>query len=269
MAIYLYQIAYSKETLNDIEKGFLCLNNLSNERPDWYEYWPIRKFLRDEKLDDNSLYGFFSTKFGSKTGLTHEQVASFVQDNSTKADVFLFSPQPDMGAFFLNVYEQAELFDPGLIDVYSSFLSHVGFPVPVGNLVMDSRNVVFSNYFVAPPSFWREWLSLNEMLFDICEGDDSPLKSALCVPTTYPGSAQRKVFLQERTASLLLATHSNWRSVAYNPFGMSWSTSRFRNFTTEAVISDALKMAFRDHHFPQYLDAFAEIRKRFVEGVGS
>jgi len=269
MAIYLYQIAYSEETLNDIEEGFLCLNNLSNERPDWYEYWPIRKFLLEQKLDETSLYGFFSTKFGYKTGLGYQQVESFIQENATKADVFLFSPQPDMGAFFLNVYEQAELFDPGLMDVYNSFLSHIGFSVPLGTLVMDSRNVVFSNYFVAPPSFWYEWLTLNEMLFDICEGDDSSLKRALCVPTTYPGSAQRKVFLQERTASLLLATRSKWRSIAYNPFGMVWSTLRFRNYPTEAVISDALKMAFRDQHFPQYLDAFAEIRKRFVAGAGS
>jgi hypothetical protein len=266
MKISLHQIAYSSATKAAVEPGYCVLDNLANERPDWYEYWPIRRFLLAESLDDSAMYGFFSPKFGSKTGLSHGDVATFVQRHAAEADVVLFSPQPDMGAFFLNVFEQGETFDPGLIDAYEAFLAHIGRPVPLRALVMDSRQTVFSNYFVARPAFWREWLALNEALFAVCESpDDSPLKSALTAPTTYPGpggAAQRKVFLMERAASLLLATQA-WRSVAHNPFGMGWSTSRFREHPTEAYISDALKIAWRDQRYPQYLQAFATIRERF------
>ena len=127
---------------------------------------------------------------------------------------------------------------------------------------MDSRQVVFSNYFVARPPFWREWFSFNEALFAVCERADHPLSAALRQPTAYPGSAQRKVFLQERTASLLLATQPQWRSLAHNPFGMGWSVSRFREHPAEAAMSDALKMAFRDRDYPEYMTAFAAIRDR-------
>jgi hypothetical protein len=196
-------------------------------------------------------------------------VAAFVHTHSSKADVILFSPQPDMGAFFLNTFEQGELFDPGLINAYDAFLMQIGRSLPFRYIVMDSRQIVFANYFVARPAFWLEWLALNEAMFAVCEGPDTPLRRTLCKPTTYPGAAQRKVFLQERAASFLLATQPRWRSVAYNPFGMGWSTSRFRDYPTDAVISDALKMAYRDNTYAQYLDAYCVVRERFRANVSS
>ena len=261
--IHLHQIAYSPATRDALQPGFTLLDNVANPRPDWYEYWPIRRFLLEQALDDEAFYGFFSPKFCAKTGLTHEAVQRFVMQHEAAADVLLFSPQPDMGAFFLNVFEQGETFDPGLIDAYSAFLDSVGRPAPLRQLVMDSRQIVFSNYFVARIGFWREWLGLNEALFAVCEGPDSALKTALTHTTTYADGAQRKVFLQERAASLLLTTQPGWRTVAYNPFGMAWSMSRFREHPTEAYISDALKRAWRDERYPQYLQAFVEVRERF------
>jgi hypothetical protein len=278
--VHLYQIAYSDATRAALEPGYGLLDNLDNQRPDWYEYWPIRRHLlaafAQGTLDDKAFYGFFSPKFGSKTSLTHEQVKAFVQQAAQHpaqpADVVLFSPQPDMGAFFLNVFEQGEAFDPGLIAAYEGFLQHIGRPVPLAGLVMDSRQVVFSNYFVARPAFWREWLMLNEAMFAICEGADGALKAALCHATSYTGpngTAQRKVFLMERAASLLLATQPCWRSTAHNPFGMGWSMSRFREHPTDAFISDALKMAYRDQRYPQYLQAFVAVRERFRQGAAN
>ncbi|WP_088281752.1 hypothetical protein [Ideonella sp. A 288] len=266
--VHLFQIAYSPATLAAIEPGYRVLDNLANARPDWYEYWPIRRWLLDQPMAEDAFYGFFSPKFGAKTSLTHADVTAFVQQQAPQADVVLFSPQPDMGAFFLNVFEQGETFDPGLIDAYGEFLESVGRPAPLRNLVMDSRQTVFSNYFVARPAFWREWLLLNEGLFAACEYGPSPLRERLCTETTYAPGAQRKVFLQERAASLLLTVQPQWRSVAYNPYGFGWSMSRFREHPTEAFISDALKMAFRDQHYPQFLQAFATVRERFRAGAG-
>ena len=218
-------------------------------------------------LDEDAFYGFLSPKFGAKTLVEAADVAAFVRKHAQRADVVLFSPQPDMGAFFLNVFEQGELFDPGLIAAYEAFLVHINEPVALSQLIMDSSQVVFSNYFVARPAFWRAWLAINEALFAVCESSDTPLGQALCQPTTYPGAVQRKVFLVERAASLLIVTNPRWRSVAYNPFGMGWSMSRFREHPTDAVISDALKVAFRNQRYPQYMQAFSAVRERFRSGA--
>ncbi|MBL8346517.1 MAG: hypothetical protein JNN03_13825 [Rubrivivax sp.] len=274
--VHLHLIAYSEATLATITQagpGWLVLDNLANPRPDWYEYWPIREHLlraeREGALDEAAFYGFFSPKFTAKTGLDHAAVSRFVTTHAEHADALLFSPQPDMGAFFLNVFEQGETFDAGLIEAYGRFLEHLGRPVPLRQLVMDARQVVFSNYFVARPAFWREWLKLNEAMFEICEGEhDNPalqsLKQVLTVPTNYGGGAQRKVFLMERAASLLLATQPQWTSVPHDPFGFGWSTARFRAFPQEAFISDALKRAWRDTRWPEYMQAFVGVRERFM-----
>jgi hypothetical protein len=265
-AIHLYQTAYSPETLAALEPGYRVLDNLSNERPDWYEYWPIRRFLATHTLEEDAFYGFFSPKFGRKTQRSHADVVRFVQECAPRADVVLFSPQPDMAAFFLNVFEQAETFDAGIVAAFEAFLQGIGRPVQLGALVMDSRQIVFSNFFVARPAFWRAWSALADALFDACEGPASDLQRALTVPTSYPGAAQRKVFLSERIASLILTTEPQWRSVAADPFNMGWSGSRFRDYPREAIISDALKIAYRDQGFPEYLQTFAKVREHFSAG---
>ena len=266
-AVHLHQIAYSPQSLAEICAGYAVLDNLANPRPDWYEYWPVRSFLLRETLDETAFYGFFSPKFGSKTGLQHADVVAIVQAQAAHADLVLFSPQPDMGAFFLNVFEQGEFFDAGLIDAFEAFLQHIGQPVPLRKLVMDSRQIVFSNYFVARPAFWRAWLSRCEQFFAVCEGPPSVLRDGLTKPTTYPGAVQRKVFLLERMASLMLVLEPQWRVHAVDPFTFAWSMTRFREHPTEAVISDALKLAFREQPFPEYLAAYARVREMFKSPV--
>jgi len=264
VAVHLFQIAYSAQTQAALEPGFRMLDNLANERPDWYEYWPIRRQLLQQRLDEQAFYGFFSPKFASKTGLGHDQVCEFVRRHAADSDVLLFSPQPDMGAFFLNVFEQGETFDPGLIDSFEAFLAQAGRMHALRHLVMDSRQIVFSNYFVARPAFWREWLALGESLFALCEGAASPLQQALTQATSYPGAAQRKVFVMERLASYLLTVQPHWRTRAADPFVMAWSATRLNQFPLEACLSDALKIAMREQGFPEYTQAYAQLRQRFA-----
>lgn len=260
--VNLYHIAYSPETLRSVPPGFAVLDNLSGVRNDWREYWPIRHFLLHEELADNQYYGFLSPRFHEKTGLSHAQVAEFVRAAGTRTDVVIFSPQVDMGAFFLNIFEQEELFQPGFCGPSQAFLTSIGMQVDLGRLVMDSRQIIFSNYFVARPAFWRAWLAVNEQLFALCEGADSPLKAELTEATDYPGAVQRKVFLMERIASLLLALDPQWQVKTYNPFTLAWSASRLNQFKLEAVLSDALKIAIREQGFADYYDAFAAMRDK-------
>ncbi|MEF8770816.1 hypothetical protein [Candidatus Accumulibacter contiguus] len=263
--VHLYHIAYSEKTLAEVPPGYLILDNVNSPRNDWREYWPIRRFLIDEDLDENAFYGFFSPRFQEKTGLSHAQVKTFVQAAGAETDVVSFSPQPDMGAFFLNVFEQEELFSPGFIAASETFFAAVGMPIGLAPLVMDSRQIIFSNFFAARPAFWRAWLNLNEQLFSICEGEDSVLKQLLTVETAYPGSVQRKVFLMERIASVMLTVHPQWRVRAYNTFDCAWSNSRLNQFRTEAVLSDALKIAMKEQGFHDYKEAYSQLRDKLRE----
>lgn len=261
-AIDLYHIAYSEKTRQEVPAGYRVLDNLDSSHNDWREYWPIRNFLLGQPLDEESYYGFFSPRFQEKTGLDHAQACTFIQAAGADTDVISFSPQADMGSFFLNVFEQEELFQPGFTAASEAFLLTIGMPLQLGSLVMDSRQIIFSNYFVARPAFWRDWLTVNEKLFAICEGPDSTAKESLVAQTTYPGSVQRKVFLMERIASLLLTINPKWRVRAYNTFACAWSASRLNQFKLEAVLSDALKIAMKEQGFHDYFEAFAALREK-------
>ena len=261
-AVHLFHIAYSQTTYDAAPPGYLILDHRANERSDWREYWPIRRFLLATPMVEGDLYGFFSPRFIEKTGLSHAQVVQTASTIGQEVDVVTFSPQPDMGAFFLNMFGPEELFHPGFSDAAQAFFESIGVPADLGSMVMDSRHIVFSNYFLATPAFWRSWLLLNERLFEVCEGQDSPLRNLLITETQYPGAVQRKVFLMERMASWLLATDSSWRAHAYNTFECAWSASRLNQFKLEAVLSDALKIALREQGFGQYRAAFATLRDR-------
>ena len=114
MKTCIYQICYSKDTFENIPDGFLCLDHLKNERPDWRELWPIRDFLKTNELSDGVLYGFLSPKFSQKTLLNHQGVQDFLLANYAGEDLVSFSPFWDLMAIFKNVFEQGDFFHPGL-----------------------------------------------------------------------------------------------------------------------------------------------------------
>jgi hypothetical protein len=203
--VHLHLIAYSPETLAQVPPDWLVLDNRANPRPDWFEYGPIRQRLLHGDLDEDAFYGFFSPKFCAKTGLSHAQVQAFVQQQAPQADVLLFSPQPDMGAFFLNVFEQGETFDPGLIDAYGQFLQSIGRPAPLRQMVMDARQVCFSNYFVARPAFWRAWLALNEALYA-----PGPAARACSARSSCRSAPPRCCWPRNRSGAACRTTPSAW-----------------------------------------------------------
>lgn len=264
--IHLYHNAYSQETLANKEPGYLLLDNLANERPDWYEYWPIRRFLLTESLDENAVYGFFSPRFREKSGMSRNEVENFIRAADPETDVFTFCPQPDIGAFFQNVFEGGDFFSPGFLATSQQFFDEIGYDTDLKSLIMDSRSIVFSNYFVARPRFWRAWLEITEKLFNIAEAPgESSLKNQLIAPTTYPGSVQRKVFVIEGVVSLLLS-QKRWKAAASNPFKMGWS-QLFSPYRQEAIMSDALKISMNSQGFPEYSSAYQALRGNILSKV--
>jgi hypothetical protein len=105
-------------------------------------------------------------------------------------DVFLFSPSIHNSAYFLNVFEHGDDEHPGLSRVAALLFGRIDPAVKIGELVSDSRNTVYSNYFIAKPRFWRAWLAINEQLFAIAEAPEDPLGAELRAPTV-PGPLRR------------------------------------------------------------------------------
>lgn len=267
-AIELRQICYSPQTLSELPEGMLALDYQDNARPDWREYWPIRQFLLNNVLADDMLYGFFSPKFGYKTGLGSADVQAFIHQNSGPHDAYFFSPFWDLSSFFINIFEQGDFFHPGLTQASQKFVDSIGLSTPVKFQVTHSQNTVFCNYIVANKTFWLKWLALGERLFFAAEHPeaDPQLQALLKDDTTY--GEQRlplKVFLLERLATLLLLNEPALKAKGYDCFQLSPSITPLNQFFNEAVQCNALKMAYDQSASPFNLHAFMNLRNQVFQ----
>jgi hypothetical protein len=254
--VHIYQILY--ESRQELDPGFDVLDNSANERPDWFEYWPIRRYLLGERLDEDAYYGFLSPRFHQKTNLTPAIVRDFIERTATATDAFLFSPSIHNSAYFLNVFEHGDAEHPGLSRVAARFFERIDPSVKLDQLVSDSRNTVHSNYFVANPRFWRAWLAINERLFEIAEMPEDPLGQEMRAPTSYRGrnDVQMKIFIMERVATWILTCDRSFVARARDPFA-----ARARIYKLPvAIICDALKIAYSTQGRRQYKDVFLLVR---------
>lgn len=277
----IHQIFYSEATRARLDPGFIGLDNLANERPDWREYWPIRRFLLGHTLKPDTYYGFFSSKFGAKTGLSSTAVHELIDRHGADADVITFSPYLEHIAVYLNIIEQAAACH-GQIETFRECAAMVAPEFRIDRCVMTSLDTVFCNFFVAKPQFWSEWLGHAERLFEIAESGSTPLAQALNSVITYvvvepngtsAGSAaqphvtlhpvpnvQTKVFVIERLASLLLWSNRRWRIKSFNHM----TSSPGAPATPDHFVLDALKIAYAQTGAGPYLDTFSKLRRQIT-----
>ena len=204
MKIFVYQIYYNDETKKNLLPGFIPLDNTENLRPDWFEFWVMLNFLRNNVLEDDAWYGFLSPKFYEKTGFTSDLVFNTIERYAPIGNVALFSPGWDQLSYFLNPFEQGEVWHPGLIDKTQNFVNNYGLDININKLVSTVFTSVFSNYIIAKKEFWINWMKLSEQFFDYVENNPE------YQGTTSYGNIQNpypmKTFIQERLATLVLST---------------------------------------------------------------
>lgn len=258
--VHIYQIAYSEESAKLCSQGFLVLDNFENQRPDWREYWPIRQYLLNNELIEDHYYGFFSPRFFEKTGLSSKQVYKFIEQSQKEVDVIGFSPYFDQGAYALNIVEQSLMSLSGMALSFKEVLSRLFPKLIIQDLVMSANEMIFCNYFVAKPAFWRAWLKKCEQLFKLAERRNTQLGKMLTSSTEYEKGVEQKVFIMERMASLILATQVKWTHVAYNPLELPFSPGAVGQYREWLLALDAVKVMYSLTQNREYLKTITLIR---------
>ncbi len=246
-----------------LDPGFLPLDNLANERPDWREYWPIRRFLQSERLNPDCFYGFLAPRFGFKTGLTSSQISELVQSAPDDCEVIPLSPYSDIASVFWNVFEQGDFYHPGMAIMSDEFASTVGLKMLPSRTANTTDDSVFCNYFLAKPAFWNRWLEIGEALFELAENGSGPTAEKLVADVPYNGiPVPAKVFIMERIASYMLATEPNWKVSPIEPFVLPMGYRDMDGFKSIFITLNALKLSFRKSALSIYRRAFFEIRNQ-------
>jgi hypothetical protein len=262
----LYQIAYSDATWHAVPDCFLALDNRRNERPDWAEYWPIRRFLMNETLEENTLYGFLSPRVTEKLQCSAEEIHAFVTSVPENIDFVALSPYIDLRALFRNVFEQGEFMHPGHMDICRRVVKDILPGVDLHNLVNTVDNAVYCNYFAAKPRFWRKWLAICERIFALSESPENPLAAQLNRAQVHSAVAQEKVFVIERVASLLLATTSEFNCTALPQSTFSGVFPDLSNDVIETLQSLKSQAVLQRSTLP---DAFSQIQDTILSGAAA
>lgn len=265
-SVLIHQIFYDAATRAKVLPGFIPLDNTRNERPDWFEFWVILNFLQSNVLADDTWYGFLSPRFTEKTGLDAQFVLDGLRRFGGGYDVALFSPGWDQLAYFLNPWEQGDAWHPGLTGLSQTFLSSTGVTIDLKTLVTDSTTSAFCNFVIAKQRFWLQWLQIAQPFFEFVElrKDGNELSSARTGAGTTGVQLPMKTFIQERFASLILATGAFKVLAPDRSLSAPISSQLFPGGSANRrmlVTCDLMKGKYRKTGDRTYLDMYWKIRK--------
>ena len=262
---FIHQIFYDEKTKSDIENGFIPIDNSNSQHPDLFEFWVILKYLRENDLKDDTWYGFLSPKFKAKTGFSAQFVDDYLNSRDPNTEVCLFSPSWDQLAYFLNPWEQGEVWHPGLTIAAQEFVDWSQLGIDLRHIVSASESSVFSNYVIAKKQYWHSWKILAERFFDYLEtltADSSALQQ-----TTH-GARSRlypmRTFVQERFPTLVLLMNKLNVNV---PVQCSFAPIQPRMFPDTSsqrnafLACDYMKQKFNDSLDKDYLNMYWKIRQ--------
>lgn len=272
--VQVYQIFYNEQTRNQIDPFFIPLNNSieADAQPEWYEFGAIRNFLNTHELDDDTFYGFVSPKFTVKTGLYGEQLIELIKGLRGNPDVFMPIYGYAQICYFLNPFEQGEVFHRGITEITQRVIHHLNWNIDLSQLVSTTSTFNFSNFIFAKKEYWQIWLRYTNQFYDLVEHDNSSLGQSLRQHTSYDGSRRSvknttpmRTFIQERLPALIFH-HHDFSVLRYEIEDFPLLTSLFKPIQTmydysKFRLCNLLKQEYLDTGNPKHLEAYWQIRK--------
>lgn len=263
--IEIRQIFYDELTRSNIDPAYIPLDNRDG-KPDWFEFWAILNFVRENTLAADTWYGFFSPKFLHKTGMDAARVEKFISTN-VDADVILFPYRWDQLSFFVNPWEQGEFWHSGITEATQKFLDHIGFGVDITSLVSTTKSSVFSNFVVAKKDYWESWKALANAFLEYVESNINGIKD---VRTRHRRAASHmKVFIQERFPALILSnagfdvrTADLSRLTPLSPFFVDDPRNRELLVECDRAKEKFLESGPSEALWKNYLDKRSQVRHR-------
>lgn len=263
--IEIRQIFYDDLTRSTNDPAYIPLDN-SAGNPDWFEFRAILDFVRDHSLAQDTWYGFFSPKFQFKTGMAAAAVKDFIAANAD-ADVVLFPYRWDQLSFFVNPWEQGEIWHAGITEATQKFLDHIGFGIDLTALVSTTKSSVFANFVVAKNAYWERWKALAAEFLEYAEANTNGIQDAR---TRHRRAASHmKVFIQERFPALILAdagldvrAPDLSRSTPLSPFFQDDARNRSLLVECDKAKQEFLAGGRGEALWRNYLDKRGQVRRR-------
>lgn len=219
--IRCYQIYYRLEQKEYLENGMIPYDNTANPYPEWCEYWIFRDLWKQRDRYFGEKTGFFSWKYKEKINLSYNQIENFVKTHYD-ADCCIFSPAVFQVAFYKNVWQQGEVWHPGITAMAQEILDSVGYRIDLQNTVDHHLSSAFCNFWVASIKFWEKYIEFMEPIYNFIEEQKNNSNSKFWQKKF--GSAGGNGFIQElpvipylveRFFSVFVKLNRNFKIVAW------------------------------------------------------
>ncbi|WP_233851771.1 hypothetical protein [Paraburkholderia sp. HD33-4] len=266
MSAHIFQIFHDDATRQQLDTGFVALDTSDSPSPEWHEYWAIRRFFLTTSVNEGELYGFFGADFAQRTGLSAESVAAFIREHPGQ-DVYTFSPSQRENACYLNVFEQGNRTNPGLIEAAEAYVRAIPLEVDLRGQPMDKRSAVVGQFIVATPAFWKTWFALTERLFDLFEGDHPDFQRRIASIALGGPRQSARALLVERVASLVLALCPDIGVAAFDASTMPLADAAYRPYAEQIALLEELKAGYAATGDRSALNHFYTLRGAVLSAV--
>lgn len=134
----------------------------------------------------------------------------------------------------------------------------------IDDIVNHSGNNIFSNFFIAKPNFWKEWIYKSELIFNEAEKKTKVGLELNKIAFGHSSEAPIKTFIIERIASMILATNNSYKTLFYNPFKLPFSAAKISKEKNILIQMDSLKKSYlQNTELSEYLHLFKIIQSHF------
>lgn len=217
MELNLYQIQYDDETSALSDSGFLTYD--CRAKPEFLkrEIAHLIRFYHEivVRADTEDYFSLLSPKFNYKTGLTAQHIKEFITNNPEQ-DVYLFNPYPIHIYNYMNVWEQAKLNHPEILNLADDLFRITGINFKTTELHRNSiHQVIYCNYWVAKKSFFDQFIPFLQLLDDAIENMPVERRASFFAETNYRSPACCYPFIFERLLTTYLYLHPRIKSKAY------------------------------------------------------
>ena len=255
----IFQIYYNDKTKSILDKSFLPLNNSKPQHKDWFEFEIMHKYINNNQLEENTWYGFLSTRFVEKTNIKPENLIKLLNNNNS-FDLCLCTANLKALSVYQNIFIQGEMKHHGLMDAINFFVKNKNINIDIKNLISHSQNSTFANFVIAKKNYWLKWLELSNQMLDLYR--DSPEFKILMNKSTHHRNKKNykiKVFIQERLHSIAIQLNN------FKIFSITNDKSN-NNFHLNGIINtlDYLKIKFDITKNNNYINIYNHLLKEVL-----
>ncbi|MCB1192165.1 MAG: hypothetical protein H7A23_08690 [Leptospiraceae bacterium] len=214
--ISIYQIYYKQDQESFLEEAFKPYNNISNENPEWHEYWIFYQNYKKYPIQESEYRGYLSWKFRQKTQVHGENFKNFILQNPGY-DVYFINPFYMNAFLFQNVWYQAEYYHPGIMKFVQNLFYKLNYEVDIYKIVNTEDNTLFCNYWIGNQRFWKSFMDFTVPIYNYInnsltkeEGEFIHSRADKQINASYIA------FIMERMFSTLMVFNKDISSLSYH-----------------------------------------------------